>query len=325
MKVLITQKIPEIGLDILKKNNIDFIIPNEEDHSKEEWKNYFKDVDAVLNVGKHTYDKTFFETYPNIKAIVLFSVGYDQVDIKEATKRKIPVSNTPDVLSRATSDIAFLLMQMVARKASYNIQKVKLGHWQNFDATEQLGQELYGKTLGIYGLGRIGLEMAKKCKSAFDMDIIYHNRKNNKDAEDKLDAKLVSFDELISRADVLSVHANYTPEQKGLFSKQVFEKMKSNSIFINTARGSFHQENDLLEALRNQTIWGAGLDVTNPEPMAKENPLLLLPNVCVLPHIGSATIEARNGMARLSAENIVAFALGKAMPNAINPEVYNNH
>lgn len=322
MKVLITKRIPQTGIDILKENNLDILIPDQNNPSKEEWLETCKKADIILNVGKNRFDQSFFDHCPNVKAISLFSVGFDQVDIDEATKRKIPVGNTPDVLSRATSDVAFLLMQMVSRKVNYNIEKVKSGNWKDFDALEELGQELYGKTLGILGLGRIGFEMAEKCKAAFSMTIIYHNRNKNETAEQELDARYVSFEDLVRESDIISIHANYTPEQANIFNKETFGKMKSNLIFINTARGGFQNEADLYEALQSGRIWGAGLDVTNPEPMNESNPLLRLPNVCILPHIGSATLEARNGMAKIAAENIVAFSKGIPMPHCANPEVY---
>lgn len=324
MKVFVSKTIPDVGIQILKDENLDLIFPESNNTSDEEWLENCKKADILLSVGKSNFDKKFFENCPNIKAISLFSVGFDQVDITEATKRKIPVGNTPHVLSRATSDVAFLLMQMVSRKASYNINKVKSGNWKDFDALEQLGQELYGKTLGILGLGRIGFEMAEKCKAAFGMNIIYHNRGQNEQAEKELNAKYVSFEELLQESDVISIHANYTQEQSNIFNKETFEKMKPNLIFINTARGGFHNESDLFEALESGKIWGAGLDVTNPEPMQKNNPLLQLPNICILPHIGSATIEARNGMSKLAAENVVAFYKNQKMPTCINPEVYDN-
>lgn len=213
-------------------------------------------------------------------------------------------------------------MQSVARRASYNFEKVKDNNWGDFDPLHALGQELYGKTLGVFGLGRIGFEMAEKCKKAFDMNIIYHNRSHNEEAEKELDAKYVSWEELIAQSDVLSIHANFQVEQKELFNSSVFEKMKPNSIFINTARGGFHNQVDLYTALIEKKIWGAGLDVTNPEPILHDDPILGLSNVCILPHIGSATSEARNGMAKVAAENIIAFSKGEKMPYCANPEVY---
>lgn len=322
MKVFINKRIPEVGITMLKDAGLEVIIPENNNLSQEEWHSYCKDADAILNVGQNQFDKEFFGKYSNIKAIALYSVGFDHVDIKEANKRNIPIGNTPDVLSRATSDVAFLLMQSVARRASFYFQKVKDNNWGNFDPMYELGQELYGKTLGILGLGRIGFEMAEKCKKAFGMNIIYHNRNHNEEAEKELNAKYVSFDALIEQSDVLSIHANFKPEQSNLFDASVFKKMKKTAIFVNTARGGFHNQKDLYEALVSGEIWGAGLDVTNPEPIEDNDPILQLSNVCILPHIGSATVEARNGMARLAAENLIAFSKGEKMPHIANPEVY---
>lgn len=322
MKVFLNRIIPDVGIQLLADNNIDLIIPENQQLSTGEWLKYCKQADVLINVGTKNFDKTFFENCPNIRAISLFSVGYNHVDIAEATKRKIPVGNTPNVLSQATSDTAFLLMQAVARRASFNFQRVKSGEWNDFDPGAYLGQELHGKILGIYGLGRIGYKMAQKCRYAFDMEIIYHNRNRNLLAESELNARYVSFEELVQQSDVISLHANYTDQQKELFNAGAFEKMKPESIFINTARGGFHNENDLYDALVNKQIWGAGLDVTNPEPMVSNSPLLQLSTVCVLPHIGSATIEARDGMARIAAKNIIAFAKGERMPYIVNGEIY---
>ncbi|WP_294232274.1 D-glycerate dehydrogenase [uncultured Chryseobacterium sp.] len=323
MKVFITKRIPEAGIQLLKDAGLEIFISEHENLSHEEWLNYCKGSDMILSVGSEfRYDQAFFNNCPEVKAIALYSVGFDHVDVKEATARNIPVGNTPDVLSKATSDVAFLLMQSVARRASYNFGKVKSGNWGDFDPLHALGQELYGKTLGIFGLGRIGMEMAKKSKTAFGMEIIYHNRSHNDEAEKELGARYVSFDELITQSDVLSIHANFKPEQKELFNASVFEKMKENAIFINTARGGFHNQKDLYDALAEHKIWGVGLDVTNPEPMFKDDPMLELSNVCVLPHIGSATVEARTGMAKIAAANLIAFSKGEPMPASVNPEVY---
>ncbi|WP_347050698.1 2-hydroxyacid dehydrogenase [Flavobacterium olei] len=323
MKVFINKYIPEAGLKLLQKKGIDLTInPTENILSREEFIKICQENDVLLNVGTNKLDEFFFEQCPNLKGIALFSVGFDSVNIPSANSRKIPVGNTPDVLSRATSDIAFLLMQSVARKSFFNHKKILNDEWGSFDPLAHLGQELYGKTLGIFGLGRIGFEMAKKCKAAFEMNIIYHNRSHNEEAEKELDAKYVDFETLLSQSDVLSVHSNYTEENNEIFNKKTFAKMKSNAIFINTARGKFQNENDLFHALTNDIIWGAGLDVSNPEPMKADNPLLSLPNCCVLPHIGSATYEARNGMAICAAQNIIALFENKKMPFCVNEEVY---
>jgi len=323
MNVFITKNIPEAGITLLKEKGINITInPTENVLSREEFIKICQENDALLNVGSSNLDEDFFDQCPNLKGIALFSVGFDSVNIESANKRKIPVGNTPDVLSRATSDTAFLLMQSAARKSFYHHKRIIKGEWGTFDALANLGQELYGKTLGIFGLGRIGFEMAQKCKAAFGMKIIYHNRSHNESAEKELNAEFVDFETLLSQSDVLSVHANYTSENNELFNKDTFAKMKPNSIFINTARGKFHNEEDLYHALTNDIIWGAGLDVTNPEPMKQDNPLLELSNCCVLPHIGSATYEARNGMAFCAAQNIIALFENKKMPFCVNEEVY---
>lgn len=324
MKVFINKNIPEAGIKLLQDKGINFTInPTENVLSRAAFIKICQEHDALLNVGTNNLDEDFFEQCPHLKGIALFSVGFDSVNILSANSRKIPVGNTPDVLSQATSDVAFLLMQSVARKSFFNHKRILNDDWGSFDPLANLGQELYGKTLGVFGLGRIGIEMAKKCKAAFGMNIIYHNRSHNEEAEKELDAKYVDFETLLAESDVLSIHSNYSEENNELFNATTFAKMKSNAIFINTARGKFQNEADLFDALKNNIIWGAGLDVTNPEPMKFDNPLLSLPNCCVLPHIGSATYEARNGMAVCAAQNIIALVEGKKMPFCVNEDVYN--
>ncbi|GGG93158.1 D-glycerate dehydrogenase [Parapedobacter pyrenivorans] len=278
--------------------------------------------DALFSVGANQINKSFLNACKHLRVIALCSVGYDQANVTEATKLGIPIGNTPGVLSKATADVAFLLMQNVARKAIHKHKEILRGNWGFFDPMADLGIELQGKTLGIFGLGRIGYEMAKSCRGAFDMRVIYHNRGRNEMAETELDAGSVSFEELLQQSDVLSVHANLNKETRGLFNRDAFSKMKASAIFINTSRGSLHNESDLRQALESGTIWGAGLDVTAPEPMAPDNPLLLLPNVAVLPHIGSATIETRMKMMQLTVENLIAGLAGKRLPYCVNPEVY---
>ncbi len=323
MKVFTTRILPESGVKILKDAGCE-VTQYAEMHelSKEELIKILQGYDALLNAGHVRLDEAFFSGCMHLKAVSLLSVGYDNVDIAAATKHKIPIGHTPDVLSGATADTAFLLMLAVSRKAFYMYDYIKDGKWNFYRPTANLGIELNNKTLGIFGLGRIGIELAKKAKGAYNMDIIYHNRKRNEQAEQLLDARFVSFEELLQQSDVLSTHANLSDETRGIFNKEAFAKMKPSAIFINTARGALHDEIHLTEALQSSMIWGAGLDVTNPEPMSKDNILLTMPNVCVLPHQGSATIETRSAMARLAAENIVAIFEGRQMPHTVNKEVY---
>jgi glyoxylate reductase len=320
MKVFITRVILEKGLEVLRNAGVSFTQWTEERGlSADELMEHCKNYDAVLSAGGDKIDLRFLTACSHLKVIALHSVGYDNVDIAAATRLKIPIGNTPGVLSNATADTAFLLMLATSRKAFYMNKTIAKGQWKFFSPGTNLGIELYGKTLGIFGLGNIGYEMAKRCKGAYDMKIIYHNRHTNAGAEKDLGAIKVSFDELLQQADVLSVHTSLTPETKEIFNADTFKKMKPASIFINSARGGIHNEAALTEALQQGIIWGAGLDVTHPEPMQADNPLLDMPNVCILPHIGSATVEARNGMSRLAAENIVAGLQGKPLPYWVNP------
>ncbi len=323
MKVFVTRVIPDKGLELLKDAGCTITQHTElYDLTQQELIATCKNYDALLSVGNNKIDEYFLKECDHLKAIALLSVGYDNVDIAAANKLKKAIGNTPGVLSGATADVAFLLMLAVSRKAFYLNKTIQKDEWKFYQPTANLGIELNNKTLGIFGLGRIGFELAKKCIGAYGMKIIYHNRNRNEQAEKNLNAKYVSFDELLQYSDVLSVHTSLSPETKELFNAAAFNKMKSSAIFINTARGGIHNENDLIEALQNNRIWGAGLDVTNPEPMKKDNPLLNMPSVCVLPHIGSATFETRNAMAEMAAKNIIAGLKGERIPFPINPEVY---
>lgn len=320
MKVFISRQILESGLQVLRNEGIEYMQFTEKRalHS-DELIVMCKGYDALLNASGSKMDAHFMQECRHLKVIGLHSVGYDNADIAAATALKIPIGNTPGVLSNATADTAFLLMLATSRNAFYMHNSIAKGQWQYFEPAANLGVELYGKTLGIFGLGSIGYEMAKRCRNTYAMNIIYHNRGNNPGAEKDLGAVKVSFDDLLQQSDVLSVHSALTPETKGLFNAEVFKKMKHTAMFINTSRGGVHNEEDLINALQQGIIWGAGLDVTNPEPMLPGNPLLSMPNVCVLPHIGSATFEARSAMSRLAAENIVAGLRGLPLPNWVNP------
>lgn len=323
MNVFITRKLPNELLQSLRDAGISYTEWTEQHRlPQEELIRQCKQHDAMLSAGRIDMNTHFLNECSNLKVIALMSVGYDNIDIATATRLGIPVSNTPGVLSKATAEAAFLLMIAAARKAFYLHHKIIEGEWHSFDPFADLGIDLQGATLGIFGLGSIGYEMAKRCKSAYDMNIIYHNRSSNKEAEEELGAVKVSFEELLQQSDVLSIHAALTAETKNKFDKTAFSQMKKSAIFINTARGAMHNEQDLIAAIETRTIWGAGLDVTNPEPMDKNNPLLFMPTVAVLPHIGSATVKTRFGMARLAVNNVIAGLRGQQLPQIINKEVY---
>lgn len=319
MKIFTTRVIPEEGLTLLHRAGFTVTQWAEErELTLEEMIVKCNENDALLFAGGRKIDRPFMEECRHLKVIALLSVGYDNVDVKSATELGLQITNTPGVLSNATADTAFLLMLSVARKAFYQHKRILKGEWGFSTPTANLGIDVEGKTLGIWGLGNIGTVMAKRCRAAFGMKIIYCNRHRNEVAEKELDATFVSFDELLQQSDVISVHTSLTPDTKEKFNKDAFSKMKPSGIFINTARGGIHNEADLLAALQQGQIWGAGLDVTNPEPMKADNPLLNMPTVAILPHIGSATLETRNAMSRIAAQNVIAAFEGKPVPNPVN-------
>jgi glyoxylate reductase len=322
VRVLLSRMFPVNGIDLLRNEGFEVTIwENERPMTQEELIEKSQSHTALFSTLSEKIDELFLERCSHLDIISQFGVGYDNIDIDKATKAGIPVGNTPDVLSGATADVGFGLMINVSRKMFYLHKSIARGEWRYFKPNANLGIELGDKTLGIYGLGRIGAEMARRCKGAYNMKIIYHNRSRNMKAEREFEARYVSFDELLEQSDVISVHTSLNKETAGMFDKTAFEKMKSTAIFINTARGLIHNEKDLAWALENGIIWGAGLDVTSPEPMDPDNPLLSRENVAILPHIGSATVETRGKMAELAAMNIIEFYRGNKVPHLVNPEV----
>jgi glyoxylate reductase len=318
-KVLLTREYPAIAKDLLTKAGFEITQwPEQRPMTPQELVEHAKKVDSILCTITDKITPEFLKECSHIKVLAQFGVGYDNINVPEATKYGVAVGNTPGVLTDATADTAFALLLSVARKTLYHHKKILSGDWKSFEPNKRLGIELKGKTLGIVGLGRIGAEMARRCKGAYGMNIIYFNRNKNDAAEKELGAKLVTFDQLLRESDIVSAHCALTTETRGLFNADAFAKMKPTSIFINTARGPVHNEKDLHDALIAGKIWGAGLDVTDPEPMNADNPLLAMENVAIFPHIGSATIEARSGMAKLAAENIIGFFKDGVVPNLVN-------
>jgi len=320
-RVFISRLFPETGEELLRNAGFPVTVWKEDrPMTQDELIENSKVHDALFCTLTDKIDKRFLNECSNLDIISQYAAGFDNIDIDEATRLGIPVGFTPGAMSEATADIAFGLMIAVSRKMFFLHKKISGGGWSYFKPKDNLGMELKNKTLGIYGLGRIGMEMARRCKGAYNMKIIYHNRKPDHLAEKELHAEYVDFSALLSLSDVISVHCSLNDETRLIFNKTTFSQMKPTSIFINTARGLIHNETDLIEALNKGVIWGAGLDVTNPEPMQPDNPLLKMENVAVLPHIGSATIEARGKMAEMAAENIIEYYRNKQVPYILNPE-----
>ncbi|PJB13274.1 MAG: D-glycerate dehydrogenase [Flavobacteriales bacterium CG_4_9_14_3_um_filter_40_17] len=324
-KIFVSNSFPPVGIEMLKKDGFSVTIWNKDGPiTQDELIENSKAHHVLFCSSKDKIDKRFLNECAHLEMISQFAAGYDNIEVAEATRLGIPIGYTPNAMNEATADVAFGLMIATARKMFYLHKKISKGEWEHFNPTAHLGMELRNKTLGIFGLGRIGMQMAKRCQGAYDMKIIYHNRKPLQKPLKELDLTYVDFKTLLSESDVISVHCPLISDTIEVFDKTAFSQMKPTAIFINTARGLVHNEQDLTEALLNGTIWGAGLDVTNPEPMQPDNPLLQMENVSVLPHIGSATFEARAEMSKLAAENILGFYKNKRIPHLINPEVFNH-
>ncbi|MFX1733707.1 D-glycerate dehydrogenase [Paraburkholderia sp. A1RI_3L] len=253
-----------------------------------------------------------------LKALSTISVGYDNFDVPDLTRRGIVLAHTPDVLTESTADTVFSLILATARRVVELAQWVKAGHWTGSIGPTHYGTDVQGKTLGIVGLGRIGGAVARRAALGFNMRVLYTNRSANGQAERDYGARRVELAELLAASDFVCLQVPLTPETRHLIGAAEFRQMKRSAIFINASRGATVDEAALIDALRAGTIHGAGLDVFEEEPLPATSPLLALSNVVALPHIGSATHETRHAMARCAAENLVAALAGTLAVNVVN-------
>lgn len=271
-----------------------------------------RDAEGLVCYPFDCIDADAIDAALNLRTISTYSVGFDHIDIDYARRRKITIGYTPDVLTEATADLAFALMLDLLRRVSESDRMIRRGSWRSvYGATDYLGVDVSQKTLGILGMGRIGKAVAKRA-AAFGMRIIYHNRnKLSTSDERKFCAKHVTFDRLIRASDIISVHVPHNSATHHMFDAAVFDKMKQSAFLINTARGRVVCESDLVDALTNTRIAGAGLDVFESEPINRLNPLTRLENVVLAPHIGSSTVETRSVMADLAICNLDLGMRGK--------------
>jgi glyoxylate reductase len=273
-------------------------------------------IDGLVCLLSDPIDKKIIEEAKKLKVISQVAVGVDNIDLKAAAARNIAVGHTPDLLTNATADLAFTLMLAAARRLGEAIDYAKEGHWKTWELTNLLGVETNGAALGIIGMGRIGQAFAKRARG-FDMKILYYNRSRVPSAESKLGASYFELDDLLRTADIISLHVPLNQESKGLIGAKQFEMMKREAILINTARGEVVDTNALVAALKNNQIAYAALDVTDPEPLPKSHPLYQMSNVIITPHIGSATKSARNAMALLAVDNLIAGLQNRPLPKAV--------
>ena len=258
---------------------------------------------------------------PQLKVISQIAVGYDNIDIAEATRRGIPIGNTPDVLTQTTADAAFALMMTAARGIVEGVTDVKAGKWKTWHPLHYLGQDIYGATLGILGFGRIGVEMAKRARG-FEMEVIYSDVMRNEKAEDLYSARYVDQDTLLRESDFVTLHTVLNDETYHLIDQGALAKMKSTAVLVNAARGPVIDPRALYKALKNGEIAAAGLDVTEPEPISPDDPLLTLSNCVIVPHIASASVATRREMSLLSARNLIHGLKGERLVTCVNPDVY---
>lgn len=263
-------------------------------------------------------DAALIQKANKLKVISNLAVGYNNIDIEAASEKGIKVTNTPGVLTETTADLTFALLMATARRITEASDFLRAGDWKTWSPMLLTGQDIYNRTLGIIGLGRIGEAIARRAKG-FDMNVVYHNRSRKPDAEESIGLTYVSMDELLQTSDYVCIMTPYTNETKNLIHAEHFKMMKENAILINTARGGIVNEKDLYDALKNGEIWAAGLDVFEEEPVPLDHPLLTLPNVVTLPHIGSASISTRSIMAEVAASDLLKAVNGETPVHLVNP------
>lgn len=277
-------------------------------------------LDGLLCLLTDRVDQKLIDVAPNLKVISNMAVGYDNIDVLAASQRGIPVGNTPGVLTETTADFAFALLMAVARHIPEAQQYIKDGNWKTWHPTVLSGQDIYGATLGIIGFGRIGQAVARRAKG-FGMRILV-NTGGHEDDIHEIGAEKVPLESLLTLSDYVSLHVPLTEDTYHLIGRRELAMMKPSAILINTARGGIVDGKALYDALSSKSILAAGLDVTEPEPIALDDPLLTLNNCVVVPHIASASVATRTKMAEMAVDNVIAGITGQPLPTCVNPEVY---
>jgi len=320
MKIFVTRIIPKPGLELLRKEFDVEVNPYDRVLSKEEIIKGLQGKDGLLCLLTDPIDKDVINSEPKLKMIANYAVGYDNVDIRAATEGRIPVSNTPGVLTDATAEMAWALLFSVARHIVEGDKFTRSGGFKGWAPMLMLGQDVSNKTLGIIGAGRIGTAFALKSKG-FNMNVLYVDSRLNEKLENELGAKKVDLPFLLKESDFISLHVSLNSSTYHMISEKELKRMKKNAVLINTSRGAVIDEQALVNALKKKWIFGAGLDVYEHEPEISDE-LKKLQNVILQPHSASATIETRTNMAIMAAENMIAGLKGEIPPNCVNTEVF---
>ncbi len=322
-RVFVARRIPDEGLALLIGSADVDLWQEELPPPRDELLRRVEGISGLVSLLTDRVDDELLDAAGSgLRVVSNYAVGFDNVDVPACTRRRIPVGNTPGVLTETTADLAFALLMATARRVHEGYDYVRAGKWQTWGPLLLLGPDVHHATLGIIGFGRIGREMARRARG-FDMTVLYHDtQRANPDDEQALGARFAGLDELLAASDFVSLHTNLTPETRHMLNADAFGKMKRSAVVVNTSRGPVIDQGALYEALRDGVIGGAALDVTDPEPMPADDPLLTLPNCLVVPHIASASYATRARMAEICAQNLLAGLRGQPLPACVNDEVY---
>ncbi len=316
-KVFVTREIPEKGLSLVRDFCDADIWHDETPPPREQLLAHLDGVDGLLSLLTDRIDATAMDVPPHLRVVSNMAVGVDNIDLAAASSRGIPVGNTPGVLTEATADMTFALMMAAARRIPEGQQYVRDGKWQTWSPQLLLGADFPGATWGIIGFGRIGQAVARRAQG-FDLRVIYHDPA----AKPAFGANPAALEDLLRTSDFISVHVPLTQETYHMINAAALNAMKPTAVLVNTARGPVVDPEALYSALKSGRIFGAALDVTEPEPMPADHPLLGLNNCLIVPHLGSASKQTRDQMAFLAAQNLIAGLKGERLQNCVNPEVY---
>lgn len=318
-RVFVTRIIPDRGLQKVLAQTDATVWEEELPPPRAVLLDWARQADGLLTLLTDKIDAELMDAAPKLKVVANFAVGFDNFDVPAATQRGILMTNTPGVLTDTTADLAFTLLMTCARRIVEGRDYAKNGHWRTWGPMLLMGQDIHGATLGIAGIGRIGLAMARRA-TGFGMRILYHDAMRSEVAEKELGAIPVSKEELLAHSDFVSLHVPLTPETRHYIDAAALRQMKPSAILINTARGPVVDTMALYEALKANQIFAAALDVTDPEPLPADHPLYTLDNALIVPHIASASFETRSKMAEMAADNLLAGLAGTLPPNCLNPE-----
>lgn len=319
-KVFVTRTIPEAGLQLVQAACAAEIWSHALPPTRDELLVHVRGVDGLLCLLTDRIDGEVMDAAgPNLKVISNHAVGYDNINVAAATQRGLPVGNTPGILTDATADFAFALLMAAARRVVEGDRYVRAGKWQTWGPSLLLGADFNGATLGLVGFGRIGQAVARRA-AGFGLRVIYADPAANPDPA--LDAQAVDLETLLRESDFISLHVPLTAETRHMINPSTLGQMKPTAVLVNTSRGPVVDQQALYAALKDRRIFAAALDVTDPEPLPLDSPLLELDNLVIAPHIASASFTTRSKMARMAAENLIAGLRGERLPNCVNPEVY---